>query len=117
MPHGDSTCKYCRAPIRWVELGQSIRALDFEPITEGTIIVIGSETAMQCPKDKRAAAAGRLYGLHSETCLKREDVAAFRQRQADDRAERAHMLHNREAELSKRLPTNVIPLNDWRPKP
>lgn len=84
----DSLCKWCSKPIRWVNIESTRRAIDYAPSPKGTIVVIGTDTAMICPSTHRAASAYRLYELHADTCEKSEEKRAFDRRQMSDRRAR-----------------------------
>jgi hypothetical protein len=99
MPSGDSRCKFCGEPIRWVDDDGRRLALDIVPIPEGSYRVVGAETARRIKKADRANFA-KLYRPHKETCAKAEDAKAFFERQRADRLAQ----QNRTT-----FPPNVVP--------
>ena len=98
MPSGDSRCKYCDEPIRWVDDEGRRLVLDIAPVAEGSYRVVGAETARRIKKEDRAK-FGKLYKPHK--CQQWKDAKAIIEREKADHAARAR----REAPF----PPNVVP--------
>lgn len=98
MPSGDSKCKYCGDPIRWVDHNGHRLALDVASVLSGgSYRVVGAETASYINRDDRAK-FGKLYRPHK--CQQWKDAKAIIDRERTDR----------DAERSRpTLPPNVVP--------
>lgn len=87
----DGRCKYCDAPVRWVELeiGRAETArvpLDLAPVeTGGLYAVAGKNTAMRVPKEARSKYS-KLYRKHE--CDQAKEAKRIRERERRDAAQR-----------------------------
>lgn len=109
----DSTCRFCGAPVRWVDDDGRRLILDVSPVADGgSYAVAGAESARRIRKADRPKYA-RLYRPHMETCPRADDAKAFIARQKTDREEARRIAqqlrHERET-----LPDNVVLMRNRR---
>jgi hypothetical protein len=97
MPSGDSTCKYCGDPIRWVDDEGRRLAVSIAPVDGGSYRVVGHSTARRIKKEDRAK-FGKLYKPHR--CQQWKDAKAIIEREKADRAAQASQ---------QPFPPNVVP--------